>query len=71
MYRSPVDFYVDEWVFELLDTVERVDARRVLIDSLTDLQLAAGLPTSLWSGTSARAFFHLFPSELWGPIRAR
>lgn len=41
MYRSPVDIYVDEWVYQLLDTVERVDARRVLIDSLTDLQLAS------------------------------
>jgi hypothetical protein len=28
MYRSPVDIYVDEWVYQLLDTVERVDARR-------------------------------------------
>jgi circadian clock protein KaiC len=41
MYRSPVDVYIDEWVYELLDTVERVRARRVLIDSLSDLQLAA------------------------------
>jgi circadian clock protein KaiC len=47
MYRLPVDIHVDEWVVQLLDTVERVDARRVLIDSLTDLQPAAGLPTSL------------------------
>jgi circadian clock protein KaiC len=41
MYRSPVDVYIDEWVYDLLDTVERVGARRVLIDSLSDLQLAA------------------------------
>jgi circadian clock protein KaiC len=41
MYRSPVDVYVDQWVYELLDTVERVGAQRVLIDSLNDLQLAA------------------------------
>ena len=45
MYRSPVDVYIDEWVYELLETVERVGARRVLIDSLSDLQLAAPDPT--------------------------
>jgi circadian clock protein KaiC len=41
MYRSPVDIYVDEWVYQLLDTVDRTGARRVLIDSLTDLELAS------------------------------
>ena len=41
MYRSPVDIYVDEWVYQLLDTAERTGARRVLIDSLTDLELAS------------------------------
>ncbi len=45
MYRSPVDVYIDEWVYELLETVERVGARRVLIDSLSDLQMAAPDPT--------------------------
>jgi circadian clock protein KaiC len=44
MYRSPVDVYIDEWVHDLLDTVERVGARRVLIDSLSDLQFAAPDP---------------------------
>jgi len=39
MYRSPVDIYIDEWVFELIQTVERTGAKRVLIDSLADLQL--------------------------------
>lgn len=42
MYRSPVDLYVDQWVYELLDRVEEVGARRVLIDSLSDLQFATG-----------------------------
>ena len=46
MYRSPVDVYIDEWVYELLETVERVGARRVLIDSLSDLQIAAADPVS-------------------------
>jgi circadian clock protein KaiC len=41
MYRSPVDLYIDEWVYDLLAAVERTGARRVLIDSLTDLQFAA------------------------------
>lgn len=41
MYRSPIDIYVDEWVYELLEAVERTGARRVLIDSLTDLQFAS------------------------------
>ena len=41
MYRSPVDMYIDEWVYDLLEAVERTGARRVLIDSLTDLKLAS------------------------------
>jgi circadian clock protein KaiC len=42
MYRSPVDIYIDEWVYDLLDTIERTGARRVLIDSVADLRMAAG-----------------------------
>ena len=42
MYRSPVDIYIDEWVYDLMDTVERTGARRVLIDSLADLRISAG-----------------------------
>ena len=38
MYRAPVDLYLDEWVHELLETVERTGARRILIDSLGDLR---------------------------------
>ena len=41
MYRSPVDIYIDEWVHELLGIVERTGARRVLLDSLLDLRVAA------------------------------
>src|SRR5256885_16079137 len=41
MYRSPVDIYIDEWVYDLMDTVERTGARRVLIDSLADLRISA------------------------------
>ncbi len=41
MYRSPVDLYLDEWVYDLLDTVEAAGVRRVLVDSLGDLRNAA------------------------------
>jgi circadian clock protein KaiC len=41
MYRSPVDLYVDQWVYELLDAIEATGASRVLLDSLGDLQAAA------------------------------
>lgn len=41
LYRSPVDLYLDEWVYELLETVESTGATRVLIDSLGDLQSAS------------------------------
>ena len=44
MYRSPVDVYIDEWVYTLLETVERTGAHRVLIDSLSDLRLASADP---------------------------
>ncbi|HEX6526084.1 MAG TPA: ATPase domain-containing protein [Streptosporangiaceae bacterium] len=42
MYRSPVDIYIDEWVHDLLQAAENHQARRVVIDSLADLQMAAG-----------------------------
>jgi circadian clock protein KaiC len=41
MSRSPVDLYVDEWVYDLLGCVERTNARRVVIDSLGDLMFAS------------------------------
>ena len=41
MYRSPVDIHIDEWVHDLLHAVEQAQARRVVIDSLMDLQMAA------------------------------
>ncbi len=42
LYRSPVDLLIDRWVYELLATIERTGARRILIDSLGDLAFAAG-----------------------------
>jgi circadian clock protein KaiC len=44
MSRSPVDVYVDEWVYELLDLIEKTGAKRVLIDSLADLFFTVGDP---------------------------
>ena len=44
MYRSPNDVYIDEWVYELLGLVERIGARRVMIDGLSDLQYATPDP---------------------------
>jgi circadian clock protein KaiC len=44
MYRSPNDVYIDEWVYELFDLVERVGAKRVLVDGLSDLQYASPDP---------------------------
>ncbi|HUE97381.1 MAG TPA: ATPase domain-containing protein [Longimicrobiaceae bacterium] len=41
MYRSPVDIYLDEWVYELLAMVEEHGIRRVLIDSMGDMRAAA------------------------------
>jgi circadian clock protein KaiC len=44
MYRSPNDVYIDEWVYQLLDLIETTGAKRVMIDSLSDLQYAAPDP---------------------------
>jgi circadian clock protein KaiC len=41
MYRSPVDLYLDEWFYELLEAIEHTNARRIFIDSLGDLRRAA------------------------------
>jgi circadian clock protein KaiC len=42
MFRPPVDLYLDEWVYDLLDLIESTGARRVAIDSLGDLRAACG-----------------------------
>ena len=44
MARSPVDVYIDEWVYELLELVEKTRTKRVLIDSLADLHFTVGDP---------------------------
>ena len=43
--KSPVDLYVDEWVYELLELIEDRSATRVVIDSLGDLLAASPDPT--------------------------
>lgn len=44
MARNPVDLYVDQWVYDLFDVVERTGAKRVMVDSLGDLEAAAPDP---------------------------
>jgi circadian clock protein KaiC len=41
MYRSSVDLYLDEWVYELLAAIEEHKIRRVLIDSMGDMRAAS------------------------------
>lgn len=45
MARGIVAMNIDEWVYELLELVERTHAKRVVVDSLPDLQAVAGDPT--------------------------
>jgi circadian clock protein KaiC len=47
MDRSPVDIYIDELVYELLDCIRTTGARRVVIDSLNDFSAAAVEATRL------------------------
>src|SRR5258708_10572278 len=42
--RSVVDVYIDEWVYQLLDLIEQTGARRIVIDSLPDVMIAAADP---------------------------
>jgi circadian clock protein KaiC len=75
MYRSPVDIYIDQWVYELLEAVERAKARRVLVDSLMDLQMASPDETrfrefvySLAQRFSRRGVSMLMTMETAGPL---
>jgi circadian clock protein KaiC len=45
--RSPVDVYVDELIYDLLDRIREVGARRVVVDSLNDLVVATPDPLRL------------------------
>lgn len=40
-YRSAVDLYIDEWMSLLLEQIERLGIRRVLVDSIGDLEVVA------------------------------
>jgi circadian clock protein KaiC len=42
--RGVVDMNIDEWVYELMETVENTGARRVVVDSLLDVASGAGDP---------------------------
>ena len=77
--RTPVDMYIDEWVYELLELIERVGARRVLIDSVADLSIAAGDETrfrewmysltSRLSRAGISALMTLEVPDLFEPVR--
>jgi circadian clock protein KaiC len=41
MYRSAVDLYLDEWVYELLAVIDETEAARVFIDGMGHLMSAA------------------------------
>ena len=43
--RSVVDIYIDEWVYQLLEMIEKTRAKRIVIDSLPDVMTAATDPT--------------------------
>ena len=47
MDQSPVDVHIDALVYELLDRVDKTHARRLVIDSLNDLIVAADDPLRL------------------------
>ena len=42
MSRGMVDLNIDEWVYELMDLVESTGSKRVVVDSLADLQAGSG-----------------------------
>ena len=52
MDRSPVDMYIDELVYEMLDAIGEADARRIVIDSLNDLIAAAPDPSDSASSST-------------------
>ena len=39
--QSPVDIYIDEWVYDVLERVEATGAQLLVIDSLSDLRIAS------------------------------
>ena len=39
-YQLPIDLQLDRWVYDIMDVVERTQASRLFIDSLTDLEAA-------------------------------
>jgi circadian clock protein KaiC len=53
VHHVPVDLYIDEWMYEILDRLNRDNIRRLVIDSLGDLHNAA---------SDARRFQEMFYS---------
>jgi circadian clock protein KaiC len=50
--RSVVDMNIDEWIYELLDVVERTGARRIVIDSLPDVKRGSRTSPTTWFSSS-------------------
>ncbi|MBO0730093.1 MAG: AAA family ATPase [Acidimicrobiaceae bacterium] len=77
--RVPIDVYIDEWVYELLDLVEAVGAKRVVIDGLSDLWLTvkderhfrewAYALTTYFSRIGVSLLMILEVPELFDPVR--
>jgi circadian clock protein KaiC len=42
LVSSPVDLNVDQWVYQLLDLAERHSAKRIMVDSLSDIRAITG-----------------------------
>jgi circadian clock protein KaiC len=47
MARGVVGMDIDEWAHELIELADRTRARRIVVDSLPDLEIAAGDPIRL------------------------
>ncbi len=77
LHASPVDLYVDEWVYDLLDRAQETGAQRIVLDSLTDLSAAVVDPLrfreylySLSQRCAKRGISLMLTLELAGPLRA-
>jgi circadian clock protein KaiC len=44
VHASPVDLYVDQWVYNVLDRAEESGAKRIVVDSIDDLAFAVSDP---------------------------
>ncbi len=57
-YRSPVELDIDEYALRMVDIAERTQARRVVVDSVNDLEAGA-------FGDSDRFFHYIYSLAQW------